>query len=105
MAVAQPRVDPRLGIRGLGESSLGDVVPVFEYRCVRCGKVTEVFHRKLESNEDVICSHCGSDELEKLISAPARVITSTSSGTTTCCGKTERCDAPPCEVDGSCRRE
>jgi len=80
-------------------------MPIYEYRCGKCGKVTEILERKLDSNENVICSHCGSDELEKLISAPARVTMSNRGGATTCCGKTERCDTPPCETDGFCRRK
>lgn len=80
-------------------------MPIHEYRCTTCGHVTEIFHKKLEPEEDVVCPHCGSSELEKLISTPARVIMGDSSRGTTCCGRTERCDAPPCETDGLCKRK
>ncbi|MCK4352270.1 zinc ribbon domain-containing protein [candidate division WOR-3 bacterium] len=81
-------------------------MPVYEYRCKKCGKVTEIFQKSLTSNEPAICSHCGSTNLMRLISAPTMVRVGDSSPKgTTCCGRTERCDTPPCSDDGVCRRD
>ena len=80
-------------------------MPIYEYRCDECGRITEVFHKTFESNERIACPHCGSEKLKKLISAPARVIMGKSSGATTCCGRTERCETPPCSTEGICRRD
>lgn len=80
-------------------------MPIYEYRCNECGKATEIFHKKFEPDESVICPHCGSENLKKLISPPARVIVGNSTKGTTCCGRTERCETPPCSTDGSCRRD
>jgi len=80
-------------------------MPIYEYRCKECGKVFELFHKGLETGEVSVCPDCGSKRLEKLVSAPAAVIIGGShSKGTTCCGKTERCDSPPCSTDGTCKR-
>ncbi len=79
-------------------------MPIYEYRCSQCGEVSEIFHKKVQPDENVVCLHCGSKKLEKLVSAPARVIMGTSGGGTTCCGREERCETPPCSTDGLCKR-
>ena len=44
-------------------------MPLYDYRCQKCGEVTEVQHRYDEPGPSE-CPHCGG-ELTKLISAPA----------------------------------
>ena len=80
-------------------------MPIYDYKCQTCGNIIEVFHRS-ESHKAVTCSHCGSGELEKLISAPAVILKErTSEKGRTCCGREERCDAPPCSSGEACRME
>ena len=43
-------------------------MPIFEYICKGCGKEVEVFVR---NGEAIVCPQCSSDQLEKLLSAPA----------------------------------
>jgi putative FmdB family regulatory protein len=77
-------------------------MPIYEYRCGACGTEFELLVR---SNTAVACPDCGSLSLERLISAPF-----ISSGQTsrqaghTCCGREERCSAPPCSEGDGCRR-
>ncbi|MFQ6100938.1 MAG: zinc ribbon domain-containing protein [Anaerolineae bacterium] len=77
-------------------------MPVYEYRCRDC-KTT--FETLVRAGTVVTCPHCGSSSLDKLISAPF-----ISSGRTarqagrTCCGREERCDAPPCSEGSACWR-
>lgn len=77
-------------------------MPLFEYRCVTCDATFEVLVRR---DEGVTCPHCGSQSLDKLISAPVVL-----SGQTirqaghTCCGREERCEMPPCNEGGACWR-
>jgi len=77
-------------------------VPIYEYRCRNCDAKFEVLVR---AGDTVICPHCGSSSLDKLISAPF-----VSSGQTarqmghTCCGREERCATPPCSGEGECWR-
>lgn len=77
-------------------------MPIYEYRCCDCGATFEALVR---GDNAVTCPHCGSLSLDKLLSASF-----VSSGRTarpagrTCCGREERCSAPPCSTGGACRR-
>jgi len=80
-------------------------MPIYEYRCNQCGEVSEIltgvgFHSDLP-----LCKSCGSANLEKLISVSSFVSKDSNrpSGTT-CCGREERCDTPPCSTGDGCRR-
>jgi putative FmdB family regulatory protein len=78
-------------------------MPIYEYRCLECGKTSEILLRG--SDEGVECTFCGSKNLEKLLSASYSIRTSASIPGRTCCGRTERCDTPPCSLDGTCGRD
>jgi putative FmdB family regulatory protein len=81
-------------------------MPIYEYKCDKCGEVVEVFHQALAQEPFPLCPACGSKNLTKLLSSPAIVkATDGSLPGTTCCGRTERCDTPPCSDDGVCRRD
>jgi putative FmdB family regulatory protein len=77
-------------------------MPIYEYRCRNCDTS---FEGPVRGSDVVTCPHCGSSSLDKLISAPF-----VSSGQTarqagrTCCGREERCDAPPCSEESQCWR-
>ena len=45
-------------------------MPLYEYRCRKCGKRTEVI-QTLSEKPLKICPHCGERALEKMFSAPA----------------------------------
>lgn len=78
-------------------------MPIYEYRCSNCGSRVEILVRTGDPAPS--CPHCGSLLREKLLSAPYVM-----SGRTTrqpgrtCCGREERCEAPPCSAGGNCRR-
>jgi putative FmdB family regulatory protein len=79
-------------------------MPVYDFRCRECGKVTEILLRS-ESGKAICCTDCGSHDLERLMSASVSIKTGASEPGTTCCGRTERCESPPCSGDdGCCRR-
>jgi putative FmdB family regulatory protein len=42
-------------------------MPIFEYRCKDCGKVSEVLE-KADSKAKHVCPHCGGSHLEKQFS-------------------------------------
>lgn len=42
-------------------------MPIFEYKCGKCGKVSEFLENSAASAKKV-CSHCGSEKLEKQFS-------------------------------------
>jgi putative FmdB family regulatory protein len=78
-------------------------MPIYDYRCHECGKVSEVFLRSFDSPA-IRCPHCGSERVKKLFSASYVVRGETRTPGTTCCGRTERCETPPCSTDDVCRR-
>jgi len=95
-------------------------MPIYEYRCGNCGERVEVLVRPSTGRrgEPVepsghrsgsgapSCPECGSPLSEKLFSAP-NVINrwGQPSGGGTCCGREERCAAPPCSTGETCRRD
>jgi len=79
-------------------------MPIYEYKCLACGGVSEIFLRSPNS-ESVKCPVCGSKDLERLLSASYAIRMSSSVPGRTCCGRTERCETPPCSSEGVCHRD
>jgi putative FmdB family regulatory protein len=78
-------------------------MPIYEYRCSKCGDRVEV--RLASMDSEACCPHCGSPLKDKLISLP--FISRSGHGPApqrTCCGREDRCDSPPCGDDGNCQR-
>lgn len=87
-------------------------MPTYEYECEYCGYRFE----KLQNMSDRPirkCPECGRN-VKRLIGTGIGVISkksgfyatdyeSRSSGTT-CCGRSQRCEKPPCSDDGTCKR-
>ena len=77
-------------------------MPIYEYRCQSCETKFDLLVR---GDRSVVCPHCGSSSLDRLLSVPF-----VSSGRTarpsgrTCCGREERCDTPPCSEGDVCQR-
>lgn len=79
-------------------------MPIYDYKCVDCGKVSEIL--VMHSNEGKIrCPECGSGNVVKLPTASYMIKTASRVPGTTCCGRTERCDSPPCSTGDTCRRD
>ncbi len=53
-------------------------MPMYEYRCDKCGSRYEVLHIGPEKIEDVVCPDCRSSEHHKLMSAPNMSMTGSS---------------------------
>jgi len=77
-------------------------MPLYEYKCVKCGKVVEVLVRN-SGAEPLECPECGAKGLEKLMSASSISVRggNTSTGTrcglgSPCCGADNPCADPPC---------
>ena len=82
-------------------------MPIYEYRCKDCGKVSEFLEGVGEGKVEKVCKHCKSEKLSKIFSrsnVSIGVNMVGSQGGTTCCGRTERCDTPPCSDGGACIR-
>ena len=80
-------------------------MPIYEYRCKDCGKVSEFLVGVSEDAPQIKCKFCNSEKLEKIFSK-SHVFRGSgiigSQGGQTCCGETERCETPPCSDDGIC---
>jgi putative FmdB family regulatory protein len=44
-------------------------MPIYEYKCRKCGRLTSVFVRSVSSPVEARCKACGSGELERAVSA------------------------------------
>jgi len=77
-------------------------MPIYDYRCRGCGRVSEVFVRS--SDVEVSCPYCNGEDMERLVSASYMIRIDAAAPGTTCCGRTERCETPPCATDDVCHR-
>ncbi len=58
-------------------------MPLFEYRCMKCGHVTS-FLEKADSRKSHPCEKCGSRKTEKMFSTFAAKSGKDSTGTSSC---------------------
>ncbi len=66
--------------------------------------MSEILVRTIGDNK-IHCPECGGEKMEKLISSSYMIKTNSSRSVgSTCCGKEERCDSPPCSEDNVCQR-
>ena len=82
-------------------------MPIFDFKCHHCGRVSEIIIRR--ANEEVTCPECGDREMEKMVTSSYTVrqsdnLSRSSAQSGTCCGRSERCQKPPCSSEGKCRR-
>ncbi len=59
-------------------------MPIFEFKCSKCGEIYDVLFRNREEKVAVTCPKCGSKKAERLLSAFAGKIGNTSAGSTEC---------------------
>ncbi len=79
-------------------------MPIFEYRCAACGETSEFIEGVIGQESPVACPRCGSPEMTRLLSRGISAAKKVTAGGATCCGRTERCDRPPCGGHGQCDR-
>lgn len=48
-------------------------MPIYEYKCVNCGRISSVFVRTFGPPDNLVCSRCGKTDLRKLVSRVAVV--------------------------------
>jgi len=58
-------------------------MPIFEYRCKKCGHVTS-FLEKAGSGKSHVCEKCGSKSVEKMLSTFAAKAGKSSTGDSSC---------------------
>ena len=80
-------------------------MPIYDFRCHVCAEVSEFLVPSSADSETLACPKCGNLNLERLISAPGLLKDRANAPGTTCCGREERCDKPPCSSGGKCTRD
>ncbi len=78
-------------------------MPLYDFTCMDCGKDSEILIAR--SDDEPVCSHCGSKKLEKKMSVTSSFSGSASSGfpgagDTGCCGSNP--SHAGCAGPGSC---
>ncbi|MBM4307087.1 MAG: zinc ribbon domain-containing protein [Deltaproteobacteria bacterium] len=61
-------------------------MPIYEYRCQKCGEIFEKIQKVNEGAESIACPYCGEWEPEKLLSPFSSSKGPRSSGSTSSCG-------------------
>jgi len=79
-------------------------MPIYDFRCQECGEVSEFLVANFSDSSTLVCSSCGSRNLEKLMSAPSLLKNRANASGTTCCGREERCETSPCSTGERCWR-
>jgi len=77
-------------------------VPIYDFKCRECDRVSEILLRSTD-DQTVRCPDCG-NSMERLISSSFVVKTASQAPGKTCCGRTERCETPPCSTGDVCRK-
>jgi len=78
-------------------------MPIYEYQCQACGKISEELVHGFFSPKNPKCPDCGKD-MERCLSIPAAVVGKDKHSGKTCCGREERCETPACSTGSQCRR-
>jgi len=73
-------------------------MPVYEYRCRVCGRVTELLTGVGTASEAARCRYCGSDDVFRIMSAPA--VHSKKAENGSCCRGNRRDGCTPGECCG-----
>jgi len=71
-------------------------MPIYEYRCLGCGQVSEIFQGMGDKDDPLKCKHCGNEHLEKILS-PSSFSVRSQGGVNSdlrCCDRGVSCDTP-----------
>lgn len=80
-------------------------MPIYEYKCARCGKVSEILVGVGAESASLKCEHCGGSRLEKLMSVSACIAGHGHEHTGGCCDMGHACDEQTCQSEGHCCEE
>ena len=64
-------------------------MPIFEFKCEKCGQVSEFLVGVSQEKPDLRCKKCGNDKLKKMMSAGV-------------VGKSKNSHLPSCAAQGIC---
>ena len=55
-------------------------MPIFEFKCLNCDKYIELLVMNKQEEVEMTCSHCGSGNLERILSTTNHTVTGSNSG-------------------------
>jgi putative FmdB family regulatory protein len=73
-------------------------MPIYEYKCGECGKVSEYRITSQSQVNSLSCKNCGSQKLERKMSIPIITSGGNSNSHHSCCGN----PGEGCSTPGSC---
>ncbi len=72
-------------------------MPIYRYRCKKCGKEFDFLHKSMAASEEVRCEACGEKDVERVLAPFSVGADTTSSGSGGAGGS-----CPTCCPGGSC---
>lgn len=54
-------------------------MPIYEFRCIKCGNIEEVLFISSREEIELRCKQCGGDELERIVSRTSHFVKPSSS--------------------------
>ena len=75
-------------------------MPIYEYQCNQCGKVSEFLVDVLQSKVKIVCEYCGSKKMTKKISSG--FVSTGSKSRQDYCAQKGPCQIPTCMMGGGC---
>jgi putative FmdB family regulatory protein len=55
-------------------------MPIFEFKCLDCDKYMEILVMNQQEKVEMACAHCGSGNLERILSTTSHTITGSPTG-------------------------
>ncbi len=55
-------------------------MPIFEFKCLDCDEYLEILVMNKDEEMEMVCSHCGSGNLERILSTTNHTVSGGSSG-------------------------
>lgn len=77
-------------------------MPIYDYRCSDCGKISEIMVGVSGHSETIQCKHCSSTSVSKMPTMASIATHYSRPHGKTCCGRDDRCDTPPCSTNSPC---
>lgn len=81
-------------------------MPIYEFKCLKCEHYLEILIMNQDEGIELKCSHCGSKDLERIISTTNYHMANGSGGHTSASTQTRTCSSGSCttyEIPGHSR--
>lgn len=72
-------------------------MPIYEFRCLKCNEVFEILFSSSDGHEEMICRHCGAEDIERIMSRTYFSV-APSPGTPRASATTKSCGAGSCST-------